>query len=112
MQSLPVEAYEAGKIDGASAFRRFFSITLPLLSPAILVALIMRTMEAFKVFDIIYIMTGGGPAGGTQVLSFLTYQSSMMFGKFSYGSSIAFVMSIFILIFAFIYIKILYKKAE
>ncbi|GIP08695.1 carbohydrate ABC transporter permease [Paenibacillus macerans] len=112
MQSLPIEAYEAGKIDGASAFRRFFSITLPLLSPAILVALIMRTMEAFKVFDIIYIMTGGGPAGGTQVLSFLTYQSSMMFGKFSYGSSIAFVMSIFILIFAFIYIKILYKKAE
>ncbi|WP_217592506.1 carbohydrate ABC transporter permease [Cohnella sp. GbtcB17] len=112
MQSLPKEAYEAGMIDGASAVRRFFSITLPLLSPAILVALVMRTMEAFKVFDIIYIMTGGGPAGGTQVLSFLTYQSSMMFGKFSYGSALAFVMSFFIVIFAFIYIKIFYKRAD
>ncbi|HZG76634.1 MAG TPA: sugar ABC transporter permease [Paenibacillus sp.] len=112
MQSLPQEAYEAGKMDGANAFRRFFAITLPLLAPAILVALVMRTMEAFKVFDIIYIMTGGGPAGGTQVLSFLTYQSSMMFGNFSYGAALAFVMSFFILIFALLYIKILYKNAE
>jgi ABC-type sugar transport systems, permease components len=112
MQSLPKEAYEAGMMDGASAIRRFFTITLPLLAPAILVALVMRTMEAFKVFDIIYIMTGGGPAGGTQVLSFLTYQSSMMFGNFSYGSALAFVMSFFILIFAVVYIKILYRNAE
>ena len=112
MQSLPQEAYEAGKMDGANAVRRFFAITLPLLAPAILVALVMRTMEAFKVFDIIYIMTGGGPAGGTQVLSFLTYQSSMMFGNFSYGAALAFVMSFFILIFALLYIKILYKNAE
>lgn len=112
MQSLSKETYEAAMVDGASALRRFTHITLPLLSPAILVALIMRTMEAFKVFDIIYIMTGGGPAGGTQVLSFLTYQSSMAFGKFSYGAATAFMMSVFIFIFAFIYIKVLYRKAE
>ncbi|WP_052947750.1 carbohydrate ABC transporter permease [Aneurinibacillus tyrosinisolvens] len=112
LQSLPKEPYEAAMVDGASAFKRFFSLTLPLLSPAIMVALVMRTMEAFKVFDIIYIMTSGGPAGGTQVLSFYTYQSSMMFGKFSYGASIAFLMSLFIMLFALIYVKILYKNME
>lgn len=112
LQSLPEYMYEAARVDGANAIKRFFTITLPMLSPAILVALVMRTMEAFKVFDIIYIMTGGGPAGGTQVLSFLTYESSMMYGKFSYGASIAFIMSIFTMIIAFIYIKILYKNVE
>lgn len=112
LQSLPAYMYEAARVDGANAIKRFFTITLPMLSPAILVALVMRTMEAFKVFDIIYIMTGGGPAGGTQVLSFLTYESSMMYGKFSYGASIAFIMSIFTMIIAFVYIKILYKNVE
>ncbi|WML58637.1 sugar ABC transporter permease [Neobacillus sp. PS2-9] len=112
LQSLPKSVYEAANVDGANVFRRFFKITLPLLSPAIMVALVMRTMEAFKVFDIIYIMTGGGPAGGTRTLSFLTYESSMMFSKFSYGSSIALMMSVFIMIFALIYIKILYRNVE
>jgi ABC-type sugar transport system permease subunit len=112
LQSLPASVYEAAQVDGANAFRRFFKITLPLLSPAIMVALVMRTMEAFKVFDIIYIMTSGGPAGGTRTLSFLTYESSMMFSKFSYGSSIALLMSVFIMIFALVYIKILYRNVE
>jgi ABC-type sugar transport system permease subunit len=112
LQSLPASVYEAAQVDGANAFRRFFNITLPLLSPAIMVALVMRTMEAFKVFDIIYIMTSGGPAGGTRTLSFLTYESSMMFSKFSYGSSIALLMSVFIMIFALVYIKILYRNVE
>jgi ABC-type sugar transport system permease subunit len=112
LQSLPQETYEAARVDGAGAVRRFFSMTLPLLRPAILVALVMRTMEAFKVFDIIYIMTGGGPAGSTQVLSFYTYQTSMLFGKFSYGSSIALLMSVFIMVFALVYIKILYRNVD
>jgi ABC-type sugar transport system permease subunit len=112
MQSLPLSAFEAAKVEGMGAFGRFRHVTLPLLAPAILVALVMRTMEAFKVFDIIYIMTGGGPAGGTQVLSFYTYSTSMMSGKFSYGSSISFLMSIFIMMFALVYIKILYRKVD
>ncbi|MEB3103564.1 carbohydrate ABC transporter permease [Ferviditalea candida] len=112
LQSIPGHVYEAAKVDGADAFRRLFAITLPMLRPAIMVALVVRTMEAFKVFDIIYIMTSGGPAGGTQTLSFYTYQSSMMLGNFSSGAAIAFVMSIFIAVFALIYIKILYKDVE
>lgn len=112
LQSLPKSVYEAAHVDGANVFNRFIKVTLPLLSPAIMVALVMRTMEAFKVFDIIYIMTSGGPAGGTRTLSFLTYESSMMFSKFSYGSSIALMMSVFILIFALVYIKILYRDVE
>jgi ABC-type sugar transport system permease subunit len=112
LQALPKNVYEAAHMDGANVVKRFFNVTLPLLSPAIMVALVMRTMEAFKVFDIIYIMTSGGPAGGTRTLSFLTYESSMMFGKFSYGSSIALTMSVFILLFALFYIKILYRNVE
>ncbi|WP_196220187.1 carbohydrate ABC transporter permease [Terrilactibacillus tamarindi] len=109
LQSLPKDIYEAAKVDGVKPFQRLFSITIPLLAPAILVALIIRTMEAFKAFDIIYIMTGGGPGGGTQLLSFLAYQQSMVFGNFSYGAALAQIMSIFTMIFAVIYIRIFYK---
>lgn len=112
LQAIPKPLYEAARMDGANSWKRFVNITFPLLKPAILVTLVLRTMEAFKIFDLIYIMTGGGPAGGTQVISFLTYQQTMMFGKFSYGAAIAFLMSLFILLFAFAYIKLLYRDME
>lgn len=112
LQSIPGSLYEAARMDGANSWKRFVNVTFPLLKPAILVTLVLRTMEAFKIFDLIYIMTGGGPAGGTQVMSFLTYQQTMMFGKYSYGAAIAFLMSLFILLIAFMYIKLLYKDME
>jgi ABC-type sugar transport system permease subunit len=112
LQSIPGSLYEAAQIDGANSWKRFVNVTFPLLAPAILVTLVLRTMEAFKIFDLIYIMTGGGPAEGTQVMSFLTYQQTMMFGKYSYGAAIAFLMSLFVLLFAFIYIKLLYRDLE
>ncbi|HHW02240.1 MAG TPA: sugar ABC transporter permease [Thermoanaerobacterales bacterium] len=111
MQNIPKDYYEAAIIDGASRLKNIFYITLPLLRPAILVAVVIRTMEAFKVFDIIYIMTKGGPANGTQVISYYTYINSFQYSKYGYGAALSYIVSLVILIFALFYIKILYKKS-
>ena len=74
LTTIPRDLYEAARIDGVSAWQAFLRITLPLLRPAIVVVLVLRTIEAFKVFDIIYVMTDGGPANGTQSVTFYTYQ--------------------------------------
>jgi ABC-type sugar transport system permease subunit len=111
MQNIPKDYYEAAIIDGASRLKNVFYITLPLLRPAILVAVVIRTMEAFKVFDIIYIMTKGGPANGTQVISYYTYINSFQYSKYGYGAALSYIVSLVILIFALFYIKILYKKS-
>jgi len=111
MQSIPKDYYEAAIIDGAGRLKSVFYITLPLLRPAILVAVIIRTMEAFKVFDIIYIMTKGGPANGTQVISYYTYINSFQYSKYGYGAALSYIVSLVILMFALFYIKILYKKS-
>jgi ABC-type sugar transport system permease subunit len=111
MQNIPKDYYEAAIIDGAGRLKNVFYITLPLLRPAILVAVVIRTMEAFKVFDIIYIMTKGGPANGTQVISYYTYINSFQYSKYGYGAALSYIVSLVILIFALFYIKILYKKS-
>jgi ABC-type sugar transport system permease subunit len=108
LQTINQGYYEAAKIDGASVFQRFFNITLPMLKPAILVALVIRTMEAFKVFDIIYTMTKGGPANGTQVISYYAYVTSFQYVKFGYGAALSYLVAIVILFLALIYIKFLY----
>ena len=75
LQSIPDELYEAAKIDGANSWQRFVGITLPLLKPAILVALLFRTMDAFRVFDLVFVMTQGGPGDATNVLQGRTRRS-------------------------------------
>jgi multiple sugar transport system permease protein/N,N'-diacetylchitobiose transport system permease protein len=110
LQTIPNSYYESSEIDGANAFQRFFRITLPVLKPSILVCLVMRTMEAFKVFDIVYTMTKGGPANGTQVISYYTYQTSFQYSKFGYGAALSYLVSFIILILALVYIRLLTSK--
>jgi ABC-type sugar transport system permease subunit len=105
LTTIPRELYEAARIDGVSAFQAFLRITLPLLRPAIVVVLVLRTIEAFKVFDIIYVLTGGGPANGTQSVTFYTYQNAFSNEYFGYGSALAYLIVIFILGLALIYIR-------
>lgn len=76
--SLPKEPYQAVKIDGASTTQTFFFITLPLMKPVIFVALLLRAIFAFKTFDLVYIMTGGGPGVSTDILSYYIYRSAFM----------------------------------
>ncbi|MEI8132392.1 MAG: sugar ABC transporter permease [Leptolinea sp.] len=109
LATLPPELEEAAAVDGANAFQRFWLIRLPLLRPAILVALVIRTVEAFRVFDIIYVMTGGGPAFGTVTISYLTYIETFNYGHIGNGSALSFLISIFTFGLAFIYIKLLYR---
>lgn len=106
MQNIDEELYEAAKIDGASTARRIFSITMPLLKNVFSILIIMQLIFAFKVFDIIYIMTGGGPSGQTEVLGTLLYRSAFKLRDFGSASVIAVVMLIVAIVFSLIYIKV------
>ncbi|MGZ9222463.1 MAG: carbohydrate ABC transporter permease [Anaerolineales bacterium] len=112
LATLPVDLEEAASVDGATALQYFWFIRLPLLRPAILVALIIRTVEAFRAFDIIYVITNGGPANGTVTISFLTYLEMFSFGHAGRGSALSFLISLFTLALAFIYIRMLYRPEE
>jgi ABC-type sugar transport system permease subunit len=112
LATLPTDLEEAAAVDGANALQRFLLVRLPLLRPAILVALVIRTVEAFRVFDIIYVITNGGPAFGTVTISFLTYLETFSFGNVGRGSALSFLISIFTLVMAFVYIRILYRPEE
>jgi multiple sugar transport system permease protein len=83
------QLYEAARVDGASAWQRFTRITLPLMKPAILVALLFRTLDAFRVFDAIYVLTEGGPANSTETLSIYAFKTLMRSGDFGYGSALS-----------------------
>ena len=110
LASLPVEIYDAAAIDGANTWQRFMHVTLPLLRPAMMVVLVVRTVEAFRVFDIIYIITSGGPVNGTKVISYLAYEATFSDQKIGDASALSFIVSIFILILSLIYIRLLYTE--
>jgi multiple sugar transport system permease protein/N,N'-diacetylchitobiose transport system permease protein len=107
LTTIPQDLYEAARIDGYGRWGSFVHITLPLLRPVIVVVLVLRTIEAFKVFDIIYVMTGGGPANGTQSIAYYTYQRAFSDEYFGYGSALAYLIVLFILGFAIVYIRML-----
>ncbi len=98
LTSIPRDVYESAKIDGLNSIQAFIRITLPLLRPVLLVAMLLRCLDAFRVFDVIFIMTQGGPASSTEVLSSLTYKQLFNLSNFGYGSTLA--MSIFFSILA------------
>jgi len=112
LAGLPEDLDEAAAVDGANAWQRFLLIRLPLLRPAILVALIVRTVDAFRVFDIVYILTSGGPAYKTLTITYLTYLNSFAFGKQGIGAALSFLISAFTIVMAFIYIRFLYRPEE
>lgn len=87
LQSIPPELYEAGSIDGASPVRRFWSITLPMLRPATFFVFVISMIDAFQVFEQVYVLTSGGPANATTVMTYEIYQSA--FGEFRIGVACA-----------------------
>lgn len=91
IESLPREVYEAAQIDGASAWQRLVHITLPLMLPTILVTFVFRLILAFKVFDEVYLLTGGGPGTATEVLSFTIYRRFFTEDRVGYGSAMSIV---------------------
>lgn len=89
LQNIPAELYHAAGVDGATRWTTFRRVTLPLLMPLILVVLILRTIDAFRVFDAIYVLTGGGPANSTETLSIYAYKVLFQTLEFGYGSTLA-----------------------
>ena len=105
LQTIDTGLYESASIDGAGPVRTFFSITLPLLKPSILVALLFRTLDAFRVYDLIAVMTGG--AQGTETLSIYAYKLMINQSNYGYGSIVVLAMAACVGIISFIFVKVL-----
>ncbi|MFL7839330.1 MAG: carbohydrate ABC transporter permease [Candidatus Promineifilaceae bacterium] len=110
LKSLPQEPYEAARVDGASRLQSFLHITLPLLQPIFLIALLLRTMQSFKVFDIIYATTAGGPGTKTTVLNFHIFTVGMTFFNMGYAASLANILLIIVAIISVIYVIVLERQ--
>ena len=89
LQTIPPSLGEAARIDGAGYWQRFLRVTLPLLAPSLLVAALFRALDAFRIFDLVYVLTGGGPADSTEVLSTLTYKNLFSALQIGYGSALS-----------------------
>lgn len=107
LQTIPEDLYEAARIDGAGAWQQFRRITLPLVKPALLVALLFRTMDAFRVFDLVFVMTQGGPADATNVLQFYGYKKIFAEGLMGYGSTISVLVFLITFGVAMFYIRVI-----
>ena len=107
LQAIPQEPYEAALIDGSNFWQTFLHITLPLLKPAILVALLLRTMDLLRAFDQIFILTEGGPGFATETISLYIYRSAFRFSDFGYAAAMSFVLLILTNIISGFYIRLL-----
>ncbi len=105
MASLPTEVYEAAKVDGASGLQRFFFVTLPLLKPIILVAVVIRVIDTLRIFDTIFVLTRGGPANVTEVLSIYTYKVGMNYFRMGYATTMSYFLLFIIMIVAMIFVN-------
>jgi ABC-type sugar transport system permease subunit len=110
LQNIDASLYEAARIDGASAWRQFRYVTLPLLKPAILVALIFRTLDAFRVFDLIYALTGGGPGTSTEPIALYTFNVLLQNLQFGYGSALSVIVFLVTFGLALLYIRFLGRE--
>lgn len=107
LQVIDKGLYESSAIDGAGKLQTFFRITLPLLKPSILVAVLFRTLDAFRVYDLIAVLTGGGPGGSTETLSVYAYKTMFSQTNFGYGSVVVMFMFACVLLIAVLFIKAL-----
>jgi multiple sugar transport system permease protein/N,N'-diacetylchitobiose transport system permease protein len=112
LQSVNRTTYEAATVDGAGPIKRFFSLTIPYMTPTILVVLVMRTVEKFKAFDIFYMITRGGPADGTKVLMYETYLRAFTNLQYSIASTYAYLFVFIILALTMVYLRVLKRSEE
>jgi multiple sugar transport system permease protein len=110
LQAIPQEPYEAALVDGSNAWQTFRHVTLPLLKPAILIALLLRTMDLLRVFDQIFILTEGGPGFATETVSLYIYRAAFRFADFSYAAAMSLVLLILTNVVSVGYIRMLQRQ--
>lgn len=110
IQSLPVDIYKQAQVDGASAWYSFRRITLPLLKPVIAVALLLRIMDAFKVFDTIYVMTWGGPGTTTELISMYIYQTGLKYLKIGKASALSVIFLVLIFLISINFLRQIQRR--
>ena len=111
LQTIPHDLYEAGTMDGASGWSSFRNITLPLLLPTILVSLLLRSMDAIRVFELPFNLTDGGPLDTTEVVSLYAYRIIFQYVDFNFGSSAVIVQFVIILAIAIGYLRLRAREA-
>lgn len=110
LNNIPSDVYEAASIDGANTVQKFFKVTVPLLKPTIMSVLILGFVLTFKVFDLVYVMTGGGPVDATEVLSTYSYKLSFQLFHFGEGAAVANVLFVCLFIVALFYLRTTSKE--
>ncbi|MBW2272921.1 MAG: sugar ABC transporter permease [Deltaproteobacteria bacterium] len=106
LQNIDDALEEAARVDGAGAWRRFVHVTLPCLRPALLVALVFRLLDAFRVFDLIYVLTTGGPGSATEPIALLAFQTLFEELRFGYGAALSILLFAVTSLLAFVYIRL------
>jgi ABC-type sugar transport system permease subunit len=106
LESIDPALYDAARIDGAGPWRQFREITLPLLRPALLVAVLFRALDGFRVFDVIYVLTGGGPGTATEPVSLYTFNTLLQHLRFGYGSALSVLIFLTTFALALLYIRL------
>lgn len=112
LQSIPREMYEAIEIDGGNAWHRFRYVTFPFLRPFLFLALVFRLIQAFAIFDLVYVMTGGGPGGATETVSVYSYTTFMRYLDFGYGAAQVVILVIILSVLAWALHRLLLKRYE
>jgi multiple sugar transport system permease protein len=105
LQSLPPEVFEAAAADGASSFQVFRHIIFPMILPTSVTVILIRGLEAFKLFDIVAVMTGGGPGTATESVTWYVYLTALTFGRLGYASAIAYCLLIMVTIFCLVFLR-------
>lgn len=111
LQSLPPEVFESARVDGASDLQIFRHVTFPMLLPVSLTVILIRALEAFKLFDIVVVMTGGGPGTATETVTMYAYLVAMKNGNLGYASAIAYSLLIMVTIFTMLFLNNLRRRA-
>jgi multiple sugar transport system permease protein len=111
LQAIPVELYEAAEVDGASGWQMFWRITAPMILPVIIIGILSRAMDSFKLFDIVYLLTGGGPGDTTETISFYTYLQGFKFFSLGYTAAMAFLQLIIITVIAQVFLRFQQRQA-
>jgi len=110
LQTIPLELYEAARVDGASRWQLFWHITLPVLKPIIIIVVLIRAMDVFKIFDLVVLLTQGGPAGASETVSYYNYLTGFKYFNIGYAAAIAYIQLAVIIIVANIFLRFLREK--